>query len=219
MEGSSEDTWPWVWVWWVHSWDHGIKWLGEFLIKAMLGWAYSDRCQVTTFPFNSPLKRGLGWATCYLSNIPTGHGYGSPFSSINRSWDKHPTPPQVLKLASFKTHYTWALSNPDVRQDKERWHVDGPLRSEKRRVMEESSDDCFSDSRYNETRELGALWAFQGTSHNKQINNRKNISAKTNDINIIFYCPAIDFVTAWVTSEHTINWQQEMDEKQSSTLM
>ena len=68
---------------------------------------------------------------------------------------------------------------------------------------------------YNETQELGALWAFQGTAHNKQINNRKNISAKTNDINIIFYCPAIDFVTAWVTSEHTtINWEQEMDWKQ-----
>ena len=127
---------------------------------------------------------------------------------IKLSWDK------IHRHKAFK--HTWALSNPDVRQDKERWHVDGPLRSEKRRVMEESSDDCFSDSRYNETRELGALWAFQGTSHNKQINNRKNISAKTNDINIIFYCLAIDFVTAWVTSEHTINWQQEMDEKQLS---
>ena len=38
-----------------------------------------------------------------------------------------------------------------MRQDKEQWHVDGPLRSEKRGVMEESSDDCFSDSRYNDT--------------------------------------------------------------------
>ena len=58
MVVSREDTWPWVLVWWVHSWDHGIKWLGEFLFKAMLGWA-SDRCQVATFPFNSPLKWGL----------------------------------------------------------------------------------------------------------------------------------------------------------------
>lgn len=213
MVGTSEYTWPWVWVWWVHSWDHGIKWLGEFLIKAMLGWAHSDRCQVTTFPFNSPLKWRLGHLLFVQYSYGVGHrSCGLPEVEIN-------TPPQAKYSSLQALKHTWALSNPDVRQDKERWHVDGPLRSEKRRVMEESSDDCFSDSRYNETRELGALWAFQGTSHNKQINNRKNISAKTNDINIIFYCPAIDFVTAWVTSEHTINWQQEMDQKQSSTSM
>ena len=128
-------------------------------------WAYySDWCQVTTFPFNSHLlcQEGLGHL---LSNVHVNIGQGSLA-------DEHVNPDDnffgwmlcfgpselYINLRCWDKRYkayrlTWALSNPDVPCEARQGALAcwWPIEVWEGGVMEESSDDCFSDSRYNDT--------------------------------------------------------------------